>query len=80
MNFFESLLTISTCTLIAGIYYPWVAVGLGAAWIIGRMIYTRLYKAKGPNGRLIGFFICFTTGLAMQVTAILSGLRMENVF
>jgi glutathione S-transferase len=39
---------------IAGIYFPIPAAAIGAALIIGRILYSIGYVNGGPHGRLIG--------------------------
>lgn len=51
-----------------GAYFHWVAVGIGAAMIIGRAIYTIGYKA-GAHKRTAGAII---TDLAILVAIIMS--------
>ncbi|KAI7827233.1 hypothetical protein BX661DRAFT_182896 [Kickxella alabastrina] len=45
--------------LLAGLFYPKLSAYAGAAYIIGRLIYSVGYIKSGPEGRKYGvFFIC----------------------
>jgi len=37
--------------MVAGLRYPVVAGGMGAAWTVSRMIYAYGYVNSGPKGR-----------------------------
>lgn len=53
--------------LIAGVEYPLTTTGLGAGWLLGRMIYALGYTRRDRSdgkGRLAGsFFWLFQAGL-----------------
>lgn len=52
-------------TLVAGLKYPQLAAGLGAAWLVfrGMFLYGYVYSGKAQgNGRLIGSFFWLVQG------------------
>ncbi|KAJ1723304.1 Microsomal glutathione S-transferase 3 [Coemansia erecta] len=53
-NYSEQVGVVLTLLVLAGLYMPRAAGGLGAAYILGRSVYARGYKAKGPKGRMAG--------------------------
>ncbi|CDW75969.1 UNKNOWN [Stylonychia lemnae] len=79
-NYLECATVVITWLLIAGVKYEWYAVGFGSAFLLGRLMYAFGYAAKGPQGRVIGFLISLLASLALCVLAILSSLRLANVY
>lgn len=79
-NYLEQVTVIITWLLIGGLKYEWIAVGVGSFYLISRIIYTIGYFTKGPRGRVIGFFLQFLSSIVLCVLAILSPLKMANVY
>ena len=50
-NFTENLTPFLGGLLIAGLRFPVVAGGLGAGWVLARIIYAWGYAKNGPKGR-----------------------------
>ncbi|PVG03507.1 membrane-associated proteins in eicosanoid and glutathione metabolism [Serendipita vermifera] len=55
-NTLEHISTVLVALLWSGIRYPRTAAGMGAAWILGRILYTQGYVSGNPNGRYRGAF------------------------
>jgi hypothetical protein len=53
-NLLEMVTTVLVSLLIGGLFFPDYATYAGAAWIVGRELYTYGYMTKGPNGRGVG--------------------------
>ncbi len=79
-NYLESVTVAITWLLIGGLRYEWVAVGAGSVYLIGRIMYTVGYAAKGPKGRTIGFLIQLAANMCLFVLSILSPLKMAGVY
>ncbi|KAG8986448.1 hypothetical protein FRB94_005636 [Tulasnella sp. JGI-2019a] len=50
-NTLESAAGVYFGTLVTGLRYPLAAAGMGAAYFIGRIIFTASYTKNGPDGR-----------------------------
>ena len=59
-------------------FYPirlqWIAPLIGVIWLLGRLIYLRLYM-RDPEKRVLGAGICGLANLAMFVVALCGVLR-----
>jgi uncharacterized MAPEG superfamily protein len=76
MNYFEMHVSLIVCTLLAGISWPWVAVGFAAVHILARIAYLVLYYTKGPDARLpAAMFVLFTT-FSLHLIAIASMINV----
>lgn len=68
-------------TLVAGLKYPQLAAGLGAAWIVCRVLYLYGYvysgKPKG-EGRMIGGFFWLAQGALWGLSVFGVGKDMIN--
>ncbi|KAH8909048.1 MAPEG family protein [Coniochaeta sp. PMI_546] len=53
-NFTENLTPFVVSLLVAGLRFPVVAAGMGAAWSVSRMLYAYGYAGQGPKGREAG--------------------------
>lgn len=75
MNTLELLVVLVPALLVAAKYWPpaWIA-GLGAVYLIGRLIYWRAYVAA-PASRGLGFALSFFPVLALVVVALVGALR-----
>ena len=62
--------------LIAGIYYPKIAIGFGGAFIFGRIVFHAGYSFKGPKGRTAGFMIQILSSFVLMVFAFISPIRL----
>ncbi len=78
-NYLEGVTGLVIWILVGGLAYPWVAVGLGSAHILGRIIFHVGYSLKGPQGRLVGAIFNAATNLGLMVLGILSPLKITGV-
>ena len=80
-HYLESVTPVVCWLLIGGIYYPQVSASLGAAYILGRIIFHIGYSLKGPQGRVIGFILQFLATFALCIVSIISAfnLGMKNL-
>ena len=62
--------------LIAGLLYPWVAVGFGGGYIVARILFTYGYLMKGPKGRVLGFVLCQICAGTLCLFAFVSPIQM----
>ncbi len=53
----ESLTSVVTWILIAGIRFPVQAISFGAGFSIARILFHIGYQVKGPRGRYAGFLL-----------------------
>eukprot|EP01017_Pseudomicrothorax_dubius_P006395 TRINITY_DN11813_c0_g1_i2.p1 TRINITY_DN11813_c0_g1~~TRINITY_DN11813_c0_g1_i2.p1 ORF type:complete len:181 (-),score=3.62 TRINITY_DN11813_c0_g1_i2:46-588(-) len=72
LNFVEVINFIVPATLIAGVKYPLAATMIGGTHLLGRILYSRGYRSKGPRGRFLGAILNFASvigqcGLAFAV-------------
>ena len=75
MNTLELLVALLPALYVAGRYWPaWVVAGLGAVYLVGRLLYWRGYVTQ-PASRALGFMLSigpvFTLVLAALVPALL---------
>ena len=56
-NYVEGAAPMLTFLLISGLFFPRFSVACGAAYIVGRALYTGGYKMKGSRGRKVGVLI-----------------------
>jgi len=75
-HYLESVTCVVCWLLIAGLLHPWVAVAFGAAYIIGRILFTIGYMTKGPRGRWIGFLTCQISATVLFVFSFVSPIQM----
>lgn len=75
-NYLEQIPLVIVFELIAGVIYPIWTVYFGAAYIVGRVLYTIGYKAQGPGGRLVGAIILDLALVALLVLSIGSAYRI----
>lgn len=57
INFLEHITFLLLSVTFVGFYYQWVAVGLGSAMFLGRLLFSIGYVTNGPQGRMIGALI-----------------------
>jgi glutathione S-transferase len=70
MNTLETLVAFLPALFLAGKYWPaYVVTGLGAVYLIGRMIYWRSY-VKDPSTRSMGFMLSMMPTLALVALAV----------
>jgi glutathione S-transferase len=75
-HYLESATSVVCWLLIAGLLYPWVAVGFGGGYILGRILFTIGYMQKGPRGRVIGFILCQITATVLFAFSLVSPIEM----
>jgi hypothetical protein len=80
LNYLESLPSLLTNLLAAGLFYPLTATALGWTSIVGRQLYTRGYLKKGPDGRGPGFGMAFFSNLGLMGLGIHGALKMSGLF
>lgn len=73
-NGVESIAVALASLLAGGAFFPRVAAGAGAAYIVGRELYATGYAAKGPSGRIAGAGLVDLGLLVLVGTAIVGGL------
>ncbi|KRW99077.1 hypothetical protein PPERSA_11678 [Pseudocohnilembus persalinus] len=78
-NFLEHIASVLVFILITGISYPWPAVGLSAATVIGRICYGFYIGDKGANNplRITGALLGDIVLLAGFIMSVMSGLKMS---
>ena len=73
MNTLETLVAFLPSLFLAAQYWPaWLVAGLGAVYLVGRMLYWRAYVAN-PANRALGFM------LSIVPTGILGGLALLGI-
>merc|ERR1719273_2684539 len=70
LNYTENLTGQLSQLLLAGLFFPVTAAGLGAVQLVGRQLYCSAYRAKGPNARGPGFGLATLPGMANMGMAI----------
>lgn len=75
-NFLETFAPIALFMLISGLVYTRLTVILQIAYVIGRFLYTSLYKSKGPNGRLLGALINLTVLAVFMITSLIAAFQL----
>jgi len=78
-NYLEAIGSILTWIVISGIAYPWISIGCGISYFIGRLVYLFGYMKLGPNGRFIGVLIIFLASLTSFVTSVLTPFKMKGL-
>ncbi len=73
-NFVEWIASTLILIIVAGIYFPMPAAGLGLAIFIGRLIYSIGYAMNGPKGRSIGAVINDIAILGVFVLGVISSI------
>ncbi|KAI6355878.1 hypothetical protein MCOR25_008084 [Pyricularia grisea] len=68
-NFTENLTPFLGALLISGLKYPIPSAGLGAGWVVSRIIYASGYTSFGPKGRGIGFIGSALADLSLKFMA-----------
>ncbi|KAI9807790.1 MAG: hypothetical protein M1825_005095 [Sarcosagium campestre] len=72
-NFSENLTPAVGSMLLAGLEYPRLAAGLGAAWVLGRTLYVVGYVGSKPGGqgkgRMLGSWAFIVQGGLIALTA-----------
>ena len=77
-NYLEHIQMVLVWIMVSGLRYPYVSIGSGIVYFIGRLIYTVGYSRFGPNGRFAGVLFCFLSILVMFVVSIMSCLSLQN--
>ncbi|KAI2608475.1 membrane-associated proteins in eicosanoid and glutathione metabolism [Hypoxylon fragiforme] len=75
-NYTENLTPFLGALLISGLYFPTSSTTLGAAWVIGRVLYAYGYTSSGPKGRVTGSVVSIVTDAALKIMAIISGVKI----
>uniref|UniRef100_A0A6B2LM43 MAPEG family protein n=1 Tax=Arcella intermedia TaxID=1963864 RepID=A0A6B2LM43_9EUKA len=80
-NFLENHAQLQLFLLIAGMFLPEVAAGLGLVQIVGRVLYSAGIRSKqGPNKRGIGFGFCMFSQFSLAGIAFFYSLKMTGLF
>ena len=80
-NFLELFFPVLVPLLIAGLAYPTATIIEGVIFMIARLLYAIGYtSSKGGDGRYIGALLGHLCAMAIFVTAVLSGLKVGEVF
>jgi glutathione S-transferase len=71
MNTLETLVAFLPALFLAGRYWPeYVVAGLGAVYLIGRMVYWRSY-VNNPSTRSLGFALSFFPTVALVLLTVI---------
>ena len=70
-NLLETVVPVSIFSLIAGLTYPLIAAGLGAAYIVCRQVYIYGYS-RSAEGRKFGIYLTLGVTLGLAVLAFTS--------
>ncbi|TPX15126.1 uncharacterized protein E0L32_004684 [Thyridium curvatum] len=63
--------------LISGLRFPVASAGLGAVWVVARVLYGQGYTSKkGPKGRILGSSLASLTDLSLRVMAVYTTVSM----
>ncbi|KAJ2367296.1 hypothetical protein IW150_005708 [Coemansia sp. RSA 2607] len=73
-NYSEQVSVVLTILMLAGMYMPRAAAALGVSYMLGRSVYARGYKAKGPKGRMAGGLIMTLSLVSMTGVAVYNAL------
>ncbi|KAJ2785125.1 hypothetical protein H4R18_000713 [Coemansia javaensis] len=68
-NYSEQVGSVLAMLLLAGLFQPGLAAGLGASYIVGRFFYGWGYVAKGPRGRVAGGLVNALSFLGLVAVA-----------
>lgn len=71
-NYVENMPVVLTCVPIAGLKFEYYAIGFGAAYLIGRTIYSIGYVRSGSKGRTFGAILLDLALLGLIVVAFMS--------
>lgn len=75
MNTLESLVAFLPALYLAARYWPaWGVSGLGAVYVVGRIVYWRAY-VKNPAGRSLGFLLSMGPVLLLALAALVGAVR-----
>ena len=77
-NFVEMAPSTFVSLLLAGLYFPWAATGIGLALAFFRIVYCVGYMGKGPKGRGIGAIGNDFCLFALIALSVLTGWRIAN--
>ncbi|KAI1391290.1 membrane-associated proteins in eicosanoid and glutathione metabolism [Hypoxylon trugodes] len=75
-NYTENLTPFLGALLISGLYFPTASAALGAAWVLGRLWYAIGYTSSGPAGRGKGFALSILPAYALNVMAVIAGVKI----
>ncbi|KAJ2784265.1 hypothetical protein GGI15_002314 [Coemansia interrupta] len=73
-NYSEQVAIVLTMLMLSGMYMPRAAASLGAAYMVGRSVYARGYRSKGPKGRMAGGLLMMLTLVSMAGVAVYSAV------
>ncbi|CAO1623208.1 unnamed protein product [Jaminaea pallidilutea] len=68
-NTLESLPSYAISLIVAGLRFPRLAAGLGATWLIGRVLYTIGYSSGDPSARTKGAIPSSLALISLQIAA-----------
>jgi glutathione S-transferase len=71
-NTLESIPSFLILLLIAGVMHPFVAVGTGGAWFLGRVLFSLGYYSGTPKNRVPGSLVSMLAMATLFVTSIAS--------
>lgn len=78
-NYVEQAASVVILVLAAGLYLPKFAAACGAAYMLGRALYSAGYASGGPAGRLVGAIILDIALVALFVAAVWQGAQHAGV-
>eukprot|EP00746_Dinoflagellata_sp_MGD_P007249 gnl/MRDRNA2_/MRDRNA2_114312_c0_seq1.p1 gnl/MRDRNA2_/MRDRNA2_114312_c0~~gnl/MRDRNA2_/MRDRNA2_114312_c0_seq1.p1 ORF type:complete len:183 (-),score=37.22 gnl/MRDRNA2_/MRDRNA2_114312_c0_seq1:34-582(-) len=80
-NMLEALPSVLTVLVLAGLYTPRTAAGLGFVYFVARIMYAQGYKGKkGAKGREAGAILGALTMLGLFGLTVYGGLKISRVF
>lgn len=78
-NYIEGLPFALVSLIGGGVFNPKLHAALGAAYIVGRILYGLGYRSKGANGRFAGVLIVDVALLAMFGSTIYQSLKFSGL-
>ncbi|KAI9202420.1 uncharacterized protein BJ171DRAFT_514012 [Polychytrium aggregatum] len=79
-NYIESFGIVMTSLLVGGVFYPRLQAALGAAHLVGRILYTYGYQKSGPQSRYKGALLFYPGFLGMVGVLFYSGAKLAIGF
>lgn len=74
MNTLETMAAFLPALFLAAVYWPeWLVAGLGAVYLVGRLVYWRAYVAD-PSKRFVGFMLSAAPTILLALLALVGNL------
>ena len=72
MHFLDNITFNLISIAFIGFRFQWIALGLGSAIILGRLLFSVGYVMKGPRGRMVGALLTQLSILASYIACIVT--------